>query len=165
MRIIFINLLLFLVLTASAQNDSALRPVPKENIWMFTTGGDLVKGILINTTDSPVSIFPGKPSKWDRRSKILVANQSYLNIANIRTRKKGALLKGLLIGGGVGLLPVLLGSLFGTSAGQGGAYVSIITFPVGIITGSIIGSTSKKKFFIGGDRTRFLRFRKRMHTL
>ena len=69
---------------------------------------------------------------------------------------------GMLIGAGIGIAPVLIGSIFGPSIGQGGAYASIITFPVGTIIGAIIGSTSKKKFFIGGDRLRFGSFHKHM---
>ena len=62
--------------------------------------------------------------------------QSHTFSSGSRRGFSGAL-KGALIGGGIGLLPIV--------AGQGGGYVAIITFPVGLITGAIIGGTSKKK--------------------
>jgi hypothetical protein len=53
-------------------------------------------------------------------------------------------------------LLAILSSIFGN--GEGGAYVSVIAFPVGIITGAIIGSTGKKKFFIDGQASNFIHF-------
>ncbi len=162
MKIIFINLLPLIILNASAQNDCTLKPTPKYKIWVSTTHDDLIKGILIDVSDSSVKIFPGKFSEWNSHSDISVIKESYSNITNIKTHKKGGLLKGLLIGAGIGISPVLVGSIFGRSVGEGGAYVSIITLPVGLITGAIIGGTSKKKFLINRDTSRFHSFRKRM---
>ena len=135
MKIIFINLLLLIILNISAQNDYTLNPTPKHKIWVSTTRADLIKGILVDVSDSSVKIFPGKFSEWNSHSNISVINESYSNITNIKTHKKGGLIKGLLIGAGIGISPVLVGSLFGRSIGEGGGYVSVITFPAGVIMG------------------------------
>jgi hypothetical protein len=37
-------------------------------------------------------------------------------------------------------------------------YVAIFTFPLGIITGSVIGATSRKKYEIKGDPQAFAKF-------
>jgi hypothetical protein len=160
MKIIFINLLLLTILNVSAQNDYTLNPTLKHKIWVSTTKGGLVKGILVDVSDSSVKIFSGRFSEWNSHSKVSVANETYLNITGIRTHKKGGLIKGLLIGAGIGLSPLLLGTAFGE--GEGGAYASIITLPLGIVTGAIVGCTSKKKFLIGGEASKFHSFRKRM---
>jgi hypothetical protein len=162
MKIIFINLLLFVALNVSAQNDHTLNPAPKHKIWVSTTQGDIIKGTLVDVSDSSVKIFPGKFSEWNNHSKISVINESYSNISNIKTQKKGGLIRGMLIGTAIGISPVLVGSLFGPSIGEGGAYVSIVAFPVGIITGAILGCTSKKKFLINEEASRFDSFRKRI---
>jgi hypothetical protein len=161
MKMIFITLLLF-ALNVSAQTDHTLNPAPKYKVWVSATQSDLITGILVDVSDSSVKIFPGKFSEWSNHSKASVINESYLNITNIKTHKKEELIKGLLIGAGIGVSPLLVGSLFGRSIGEGGAYVSIITLPVGIITGAIIGGTSKKKFLINGTASQFDSFRKRM---
>jgi hypothetical protein len=42
--------------------------------------------------------------------------------------------------------------------GQGGAYVAVLTFPLGIITGSIVGATSKRRYVIKGDAQALAQF-------
>ena len=152
--------MLLIVLNVSAQNDYALNPTPKHKIWVSTTQGDLIKGILVDVSDSSVKVLQGKFSEWNSPSKISVINESYSNITNIKTHKKGGLIKGMLIGTGIGLSPLVVSAVFGK--GEGGAYVSVATLPLGIITGAIIGGTSKRKFFINGEASRFRAFHKRM---
>jgi len=62
------------------------------------------------------------------------------------------LLQGLAIGGVIGLSPIVFG--------QGGAFVAILTFPVGIITGAIVGATSSEKYFINGNYAAFNKMKK-----
>jgi len=159
---LFINLFTLLILSASAQNNNALKHIPKHTIWITTNEGKVIKGILISTSDSSVEIFPGKKSEYGKQLKISMVKESYVNIAEIQIHKKKALLKGLLTGAGIGLAPVLIGGIFGESTGQGGAYVSMITFPVGIITGAISGIASRKRFLIRGDKRKFYAFHKQM---
>lgn len=159
---IFTSFFILLFLNVSAQQDSTLKLNPKYKIWVSTREGNVIKGILAGTSSSSVIIFPGKFNKYNGKSKLSLINESYTNITAIQIHKRGALLKGMLIGAGIGIAPVLIGSIFGPSIGQGGAYVSFITFPLGTIIGAIIGSTSKKKFFIDGDKSRFQSFYKHM---
>ncbi|SRR6266498_145920 len=159
-RIYYLTFFAFIFLNASAQADSARHLWLKHKIWIYSNDGDPQNGILISTTDTSLKYFPGKFSDWNNRSEISAVNLSYLNINNIKTHKKNGLMRGIVIGAGIGLSPILFGAIFGE--GQGGGYVSVITFPVGIITGAIIGSTAKKKFFIGGQASKFHSFHKRM---
>jgi len=151
-------------LGALAQSDSTRKLWLKHKIWIYNNEGDLQKGVLISTTDSSLKFFPGKFSDWHRHSKISVVSQSYLNISNIKIHKRDGLIRGMLIGTGIGLSPILFGAVFGEGQGgaQGGALVSVFTLPVGIIAGAIIGSTAKKKFFIGGQASKFHLFHKRI---
>lgn len=157
---IFTGFFLLLFLHVSAQQDSTLKLHPKYKIWISAREGNHIMGILAGTSSSSLNIFPGKFSEYNGTSKISLINESYTNITAIQIHKKGGLLKGMLIGAGIGIAPVLIGSIFGPSIGEGGAYVSFITFPLGTIIGAIIGSTSKKKFFIDGDKSRFDSFHK-----
>ena len=83
----------------------------------------------------------------------------YSNIREIKVRKKNGILKGFFYGTGVGLLPLIGGAIIGK--GEGGAYVSVITLPLGVITGTLIGG-SRKKFNINGNTSSFYDFKKRM---
>ncbi|MEO6330429.1 MAG: hypothetical protein ABIO55_15955 [Ginsengibacter sp.] len=161
MKNIFIGFFVLFFLNASAQDGSTLSITPKYKIWIYTQQGNLVKGILAGTSSSYVSVYPGKFREYNGNSKISILNESYTNITAIQLHKRGGLLKGVLIGAGIGIAPVLIGSIFGPSTGEGGAYVSLLTFPLGTIIGAIIGSSSKKKFIMGGDGSRFLSFRKK----
>jgi len=159
---IFINLLTLFILSASAQNNKALKHIPKHTIWITTNEGKVIKGILVSSSDFSVEIFPGNKSEYGKQQKISLVKESYVNIDKIRIHKKNAGLKGLLIGGGIGLAPGLIGPIFGKNTGEAGSFLSIITFPVGIITGGIIGITSKKRFLIGGDKRKFYAFHKQI---
>jgi|GEM_PF-3992622 len=63
-------------------------------------------------------------------------------------------------------MPVFLDAIFtpkgGVKSGEGGAYVSLVAVPLGTLVGGIIGATSKKKFQIGADNTKFQQFRKKV---
>ena len=63
------------------------------------------------------------------------------------------MLKGLLIGAGIGLAPIV--------GGEGDAYTTFLTFPLGIITGTVVGGTSKKKYSINKNYQAFLDFTNR----
>jgi hypothetical protein len=99
-----------------------------------------VRGLLTAVSDSVLLIDESNGT----------SGIAYYNIDKIKTRKKGSTLKGLGIGAGIGIIPAFFG--------EGGAYAAVITFPVGIITGTIIGATSKKKYTINGSATSFAHF-------
>ncbi len=161
MKLTFTSLFIVSVFVSSAQGPaSSLSP---RRIWVSASQGDITKGLLVAASDSTLNIFQGKHGDWNKQSGVQVLTRSYSDINSIKIKRKGGLIKGLGIGAGIGLLPLLVGSIFGKSTGEGGAYVSIVAVPAGIITGAIIGSTSKKRFLIGGDRSKFQIFRKRMN--
>jgi hypothetical protein len=160
MKKIFTAVFICSFLNASTQNNLSANSFPRYKIWLYTNKGNILKGILILTSDSSVKIFRGTYCEWHSHSSNSI-DESYLNIASIKTHKRGGLIKGMLVGLGIGLTPLLVGSAFGQA--EGGAYLSIATLPVGLITGAIIGATSKKKFLINGDASKFQSFRKRMN--
>jgi hypothetical protein len=104
-RIFYLNLFAFIFLSASAPNDSTRQVSPKHKIWVYGSDGSVTQGILISTTDSSLKIFPGKFGEWNKHSKNSVIDQSCLNISKIETHKKNGLIRGTLIGAGIGLSP------------------------------------------------------------
>ena len=52
-------------------------------------------------------------------------------------KKKHYILRGILIGGAIGIAPVAFG--------EGGAYVAVFSFPAGLITGAILGASAKRR--------------------
>jgi hypothetical protein len=161
MRTVFTIISTLIFLEATAQNVSSLNQFPKQKIWINTTQGSIVKGRLVNASDTSLKIFTGSSIDRSGNSKNYTT-QFYSNITDIKMQKKGHLVKSVLIGAGIGIAPVLIGSIFGKSTGEGGAYVTVVTLPVGVIIGAIAGISSKKKFFIGGDKSRFDLFRHRI---
>ncbi len=97
---IFTSFFILLFLNVSAQQDSTLKLNPKYKIWVSTREGNVIKGILAGTSSSSVIIFPGKFNKYNGKSKLSLINESYTNITAIQIHKRGALLKGMLIGAG-----------------------------------------------------------------
>ena len=119
-------------------------------IWVYTKQGGLQKGVWQGSTDTSLWIYEGKMSDYLNQKSDNAKSVNYENIRLIKIKKPGGLLKGLLIGAGIGLAPIVFG--------QGGAFVAIISLPVGIIAGSIVGATSKKQYVIDGDLNRFEQF-------
>ena len=128
MKQIFFSFLILFILNVSAQK--------KQQTWAITRA-ELIKETFMNTTE------PALPDNQYKVYSTSALTERYTITA--KSHKKGGLLKGLLIGGGIGLLPLAAGSIFGKSSGEAGAYISMVTFPVGIIAGAIIGATSKKR--------------------
>jgi hypothetical protein len=115
-----------------------------------------MSGSIQSITGSAI-IFSIKPGR--KQGKANNMEISYTNIRQIKIRNKNGILKGFFYGTGIGLLPAIGGAIIGK--GEGGAYVSVITLPLGVITGTLIG-TSRKKFNINGNASSFSDFRKRI---
>ena len=128
---------------------------PRFKITLFTISGNRIKGVLLKTSSDNVSLYPGKFAHWKRRESIAPITTPVESIREIHLKKRNGLLKGALIGIGIGISPVLISSAFGR--GEGGAYISIVALPLGLILGSIIGITSKKKYTISGNRDQLAR--------
>jgi hypothetical protein len=122
-----------------AQNTASGNFQPRYYASIQTIDDKMVKGLLMQMENLSMILYPGK---WKELSKEAVHDSiviAYSQIQQIKLKKKSKLLKGLLIGGGIGLAPIVFG--------QGGAFAAILSFPLGIITGAIVGSTSSKKFY------------------
>jgi len=128
-------------------------PLP---VYLNTVDERSMAGTIQSISDSAI-IFSAKPgSKQGEANNMEI---SYTNIRQIKIRNKNGILKGFFYGTGIGLLPAIGGAIIGK--GEGGAYVSVITFPLGVITGTLIG-TSRKKFNINGNASSFSDFKKRI---
>jgi hypothetical protein len=135
----------------AAQNNIALQSdtlVTKKpvNIWVYTSAGNIVEGKLAGRSGKNLLVYPKAMKKQKANMDYTVERIPYQNITTIQTKKQqwhGGMLKGMLIGGGLGFAPV-----FG---GEAGAYVALLAFPIGLITGAIVGGTSKKKYRIHGN--------------
>ncbi len=148
----------------NAQVDTTFTSKPRHTITIYTLNNNTINGILTRANDTVVFIYPGNFREWKQQKKIPISVTPFTTIQKIETKQKGVkkVIKGMLIGAGIGLAPVLVGSIFGRSTGEGGAYVSLVAVPLGAIVGSIIGATSKKKFQIQGDKIKFQRFRNKV---
>jgi hypothetical protein len=137
-----------------AQENNMDSPKAKYRIWVITSNGNMLKGVLMHATDSTLDIFPGSFSDLKKKKNFKIVNESYSNISDIYIKKRAGWLKGMLIGGAIGISPVVFG--------QAGGFVSIVSLPVGLIAGTIIGSTSRKKFHIGEDPSNFKKFHQKV---
>ena len=166
MRKIIPLLIMYIIfaIQTNAQSDSSFNAKPRHHIKIYTVTGDTMGGILTRTNGTAVFIYPGNFREWKQQKTVSITVTPYTTIKKIETRKKGwvKVLNGMVIGAGIGLAPVLIGSLFGPSVGEGAAYVSIAGVPLGIVIGGVVGATSKKKFQIESDKTKFHRFRKKI---
>ena len=136
-----------LMLSAQADIVKIRKPL---RTWIYTKENTEQRGLLIGYSATTLLIYPGSTTEFYKEKSPQTKSLIYENISLIRVKKINGLIKGLLIGGGIGVAPVVLG--------YGGAIVAVFTLPVGIITGSIVGATSKKKYEINGDITAFQKF-------
>ena len=157
---------LFFAVSSYAQIDSSFSAKPRHTIKIFTLKSNTIDGILTRTDDTSVFVYPGNFRDWNQQKTFPITITPYSTINKIQTKKRNGILKGVVIGAGIGIMPVLLDAIFtpkgGTKSGEGGAYVSLVAVPLGTLVGGIVGATSKKKFQIGGDETKFQRFRKKI---
>jgi hypothetical protein len=152
-----IQLLWFMLfsLNIAAQNDTLVTKKPV-NIWVYTADGNIVEGKLAGRSGNNLLVYPRVMKKQKAKEEFALKRIPYQNITSIQTKKQqglGGMLKGMLIGGGIGFAPVI--------AGEGGAYVAVLAFPIGIITGAIVGGTSKKNYSINRNYQSYLNFTNR----
>jgi len=181
-QIIFSTVLLFTIQLSFAQNDSTVttkRHIPSM-ATIHTTGGETVKGWFYKMEDDRVVLLPSKNKNFKA-----VNDNINLGVDQIRTisfRKKNSVLKGTLLGLGIGAVAgIIIGFASGDDKkepyydynqdpyGIGNFFVSInnaFTMTAGekalaggiglgvsgAIIGTIIGAVAKKKFIIGGKK-------------
>jgi len=162
----FLILYVFFTGCANAQVDTIFTGKLRHRITIYTQKGDAKYGILTGTNDSSVFIYPGNFREWKQQKTFPIALTPYYTINKIHTKKRNGIIKGVLIGAGIGIMPVFLDAIFtpkgGVKSGEGGAYVSLVAVPLGTLVGGIIGATSKKKFQIERDNNKFHRFRSKV---
>ena len=141
--------ILLLSLTVIAQQDTLITE-KTVTTWVYTKQGNMLKGVLAGRSGTDLLLYPGSLKEKKKNIDYQLVRINFDNITIIKTKKPNGLIKGLVTGGAIGFAPVIFG--------EGGAYVAIIAFPVGIITGTLIGASSKKKYMINGDYTSFLSF-------
>ena len=120
-----------------------------------TMDNNTVSGMLQEVDDSSILVTTTQPGGKTRKEMEI----NYLNVRDIKIRKHNGLVKGFLAGFIIGASPILGGLTIGQ--GEGSAYVTMVTLPVGVITGTLIGAF-RKRFRIDGDAQSFEHFKKRL---
>jgi hypothetical protein len=159
-----LGLSIFYAVGTSAQVDTLFTAKPRHNIRISTLNNNTVNGILTRTDDTSVFVYPGNFRDWNQQKTFPITVTPYSTINKIETQQKGgiSILKGMLIGAGSGFATVLVASILSPKyRGEGAGLLALLTVPLGTITGGLVGGLSKK-FQIGGDKTNFQQFRKKV---
>ena len=186
-QILFSAILLATCLSSFAQNDSTEKN--KKHIpslaTIHTTEGKTLKGWFYQSDDDQLILLPTKNKKFSLTNAEIKGNTINIGIEQIQSislRKKNSVLKGMLIGLGVGVatgaiigfasgddpvqpyyssnqdpygignLFVGLNNAFAMTAGEKAVVGAIGLGTSGAIMGAIIGAVAKKKFIIGGKK-------------
>jgi hypothetical protein len=191
MKQVFLStILVAATLTLSAQNDSATET--KKHVanmaTIHTTDGKTVKGWFYRQDDNQVILLPAKNKKFNLTGLAnpnITDNTIHMNadqIQSISLRKKNSVLKGALIGLGIGVATGIIAGFasgsdpiqpynsgqdpfsalgnvfiafdnsFAMTAGEKAVGGAILLGSAGAIAGIIIGAVAKKKFIIGGKK-------------
>ncbi len=135
-----------------AQTASVNNKIPGYIIHLTTANDNLLKGLLLNTTDSSANIYPGSPKEWNANKHYKPVLFNYKNIKAIQVQKKNARLHGMMIGGGIGISVFAASFLFqSSSTKQAAACLTFPLIPAGMIIGTITGSRRWKKFYINSN--------------
>src|SRR3954453_14547209 len=104
------SLLIFFVIISSlsvfAQIDITKTKKPLK-IWIYTRENSEEKGVFAGASDSVVFIYHGSISAYTKDASPELVSISYKDIDVIKVKKSGGFAKGLLIGAGIGLLPIV----------------------------------------------------------
>jgi hypothetical protein len=153
-KLIFSGTLSIIVLSAFAQKKiTNARHWPRYHASIQTMNDKTINGLLIQMADSSMVLYKGE---WKELRKDVVRDSvaiMYSQIRQIKLKKQNGFLNPLAIGMAIGLAPAFFG--------EGGGYVAVLTIPLGIITGVIVGITSPKKYTIKGNYTAFDKMKKK----
>ena len=152
-RSALLYLLIACSFVVSAQTDIAKMQKPLQ-VWGYSKDNKEQKGLLTGVSATTFLISPGRMKEYKNQASPQSVSISYESINIIKIKKAGGLIKGILIGGEIGLAPIVFG--------EGGLYAAVFAFPLGVIIGGIVGATSKKKYEINGDLSSFQKFTKRV---
>jgi len=155
--------LMILLLVVSYSSVTAQEIVPKRakpyDTWIISKGGaQTLKGTLYDVQDSSIRIAYPYSNNFE--------SFSYKNIDRVKVRRKNSVLKGALIGGGIGVIMPFL-----ANPGSGKDYDftpminALISIPVGLIGAGIgagIGSL-KITIPISGNRNNFEGYKSKLN--
>ena len=190
-QILFSTILLATTLTSFSQADDSIKEIKKHVpslATIHTTEGKTLKGWFYKSDDNNIVLLPEKYKKFNSASlanaeiKSNTINIDVEQIQSISLRKKNSVLKGALIGFGIGALTGVIAGLasgndpvqpyyssnqdpygignffvsinnsFALTAGQKAIGGAILLGGTGAIIGTIVGAMAKKKFIIGGNK-------------
>src|SRR5436190_4377125 len=189
MKQIFFSAMLIAICISSFGQDDSAQKIKKHvpNLaTIHTTEGKTLKGWFYKMDDNQIILLPSKTKKLSV-AYLAKTNENTINlgveqIRSISLRKKNSILKGALIGLGVGVLTgtviglvsgndpvepyyssnqdpygvgnffVSLNNSFAMTAGEKATVGAIGLGTSGAIIGIIIGAIAKKKFIIGGKK-------------
>jgi len=157
------GILLLLVINLSAQDKSEKIIKPRYGIHLTTMQGNVLKGLLLQVNDSSLILYPGKRKEWNNKVEYYPVSFGCSRIRELKLKKKNALVKGMLIGGGTGLAAILTTVLMKNMTAKGEAAKSaIIVVPAGMLGGAYLTAKSKKNYFINGSHLAFTEFEKQI---
>lgn len=160
----------FLLATAVAEAQEITSTKVAYYAWMYRYDDQKpVKGVIFETNDSTIKFI--EASNFIKNRVVIPYTISVIpvtTIEKIRVRKRGAPLKGILVGGGVGA--VVIGAISyadGDDECDAGGFCflmftaeekAVFGATLGVIPGLIIGTIvghSKRKFQINGDEAQY----------
>ena len=163
MKKYLISILLIVNSCISAQenNDGLIKP--RYTVDLTTMQGNVLKGLLLQVNDTSVIIYPGKRKEWNRKEAYYAVEFGFSRISGIKLKKKNGVVKGVALGGSIGLSAILATVLLNNATSKGEAVNNVVlVVPAGIIGGGYAGSKSKKDFNINGNEKAFIEFQKQI---
>jgi len=136
-------------------------PSPRYSIHLTTMDGNTLKGLLMEVSDSSITIYPGKQKDW--KSNLPPVHFSYAQIQQIKLKKKGGTVKGLLIGSLIGATPILLKPLIPVAIGgpKKSGFGSLAIFTGSVTVGTLWGGKAVWGANINGELSIFKTFKNR----
>ncbi len=176
----------FFALSSSAQDSSRVKKQQPNLATIQTMDGKKIKGWFYQASDESILLLPLRTRTFSRKSfeslekEGRITEVSLNNISSIGLRKKNSILKGALIGLGVGVVSgiiigyasgddpiepltgnpfedIIIGinNSFAMTAGEKAISGAFAIGSLGTITGAVIGMVAKKKFTINGKKENY----------
>jgi hypothetical protein len=161
MKFIVVIILLISKENLFAQSNSISVGKPVYGIHVTTMNDNMLRGLLLKVKDTSLAVYPGKFKEWKNHERYMPVEFGYHNIQELTLQRKHSALKGMLIGGGIGLSAIAASFLVSQRGTRTGGYqYAIPLLPFGMIVGGIIGSRNQKRYYINGSRPLFAEFQK-----
>ena len=163
MKTIFIFILTVFTYSLCAQQDDDNTIKPRFSIELVTMQGNMLKGLLLQVNDTTIIIYPGKRKEWNKNVEYYPVVFGSSNVREIKLKKKNGMVKGMVLGGSIGLSAILTTIILNGATAKGGtANNAVIVVPAGIIAGAYMGSKNRKNYNINGNEKAFTEFQKQI---